>query len=257
MPDPINYSAMLAQLDVSPLLQLQQVQAQKRESAANEQYRQQQIGLLRQEAQEKAAQREAYDADVQVYMADPSSANLMGLIAKHPDQHQALRTMADQQDAAVKRRNFEAAMTLGGLVSAGQMDKALIVARKRREALANAGESTEITDSMITALQNGDAAAVRAVTGLVIAASGEPNQTKPVLETLGWDAASRRAERDDARADAAAVETQRHNRVTEGQGAARVRLSQQAGDRAATKAHAGTKPKAGAYTDAQLDGMLN
>jgi len=252
---PIDYQSMLTQLDVSPLLQLQQVQAQKREAGENRALRQQTVDIARSKAAADQAQEAAYRSGVDAYLKNPTSAALTDLTVRFPDQYQALRQAAEQQSAAVKKRNLDFAMRVGGLTAAGQTDKAISITEARIEALRTAGESTEISDDLLAALKSGDLARAKGAAGLVIASSADADQTKPILEALRWDAGSERAARDDARADAAAVETQRHNRVTEGQGAARVDLSRQASARAAAKGKG--RGKKGAYTNAQLDALIS
>lgn len=232
--DPINYSAMLTQPDFNPLMQGLQLRKQNRALDEQTKIQQQRIDLARQEAEAKTAKEVAWQADIGGYMANPTTQGIQDLFLKHPEQSTALKALADQQTGAQKTRNVNAAMRLGGFLNAGLNDQAVKDLEQRRAALAETGESTEVTDAALAAIKSGDLTKAKAIAGIVIGGTlGE--DAGPVLDALGFsDKARRDAARDD-RQERHQNESERHNRVMEGQGASRVGLSAAAGARAAAK----------------------
>jgi hypothetical protein len=232
-------------LDVTPLLQLAQVRQQKkRDEAQTEQdvartaAVQQQARIAATKEQERQSEELAWKFGVQNVFVDPSTESFTKLMAQFPNRITEIKTLSEAQSGAQRTRNVQAAMTLGGLVNSGMNDRAVAFLQERRGALVEGGESTEVTDDLIDALKKGETARVKALSGMVIIGTlgeGAPD----VLETLGWGPKAQEKAADNARADRAQAETERHNRKVEGQGDARVGLSREAGARAGRKGSGG------------------
>lgn len=253
---PINYSQNMAQLDVSPLFALARQLEANRANRAEEAQRDIQIGIAQAEQDRKVAADAAWQTDVKTAFENPTTENFQRLY-QHSGKLDAAKALYSNYTDEQKTRNLNAAMEVGGLLNAGNNELALKKLKDRRTALANGGESTEITDSMIADLESGDAARVnhaKAKAGTVIAMSIDPEKAGPLLDRLGYGA-TYQLEREKF------DETKRHNRATEGVADARLGISQAASARADRKAAGGGKGgggkgRKGAYSDAQLDALI-
>lgn len=184
---PINYSGMLEQFDVTPLLQGLQVGAQRRQARSLEQARRAEAIFAQQDAQRKQAEAAAYQADVAAVIANPTAEGYQALFLKHPQMREATAASLESYSDGQRTRNLDAAMNVAGLLQSGNTAGALDALKKRRAALEGK-ESTEITDSLIGMLESGDpeqAAKAKGLAGFVIA-SQLGDKAAPVLERLGF-----------------------------------------------------------------------
>lgn len=262
MASPINYSSMLEQLDVTPLLQGLQQRGVNRQIEAQAQLREQQGAAL----QAKAEQQAADDANWNAWVAngDHSLTGYQDAMLKFPGHFEQLKAGAEAQTAGQKTRNLQGAMRLGGFINAGLTDSAIADLETRRAALVQNGESTEITDAALAALKKGDIATAKKLAGIVITGT-LGNDGVDVMKTLGWDEGTARAERNEDRAD------RRLDQADARQAAADRRAAQSdaRAERREARADArearmaagggkggGKKGGKGAYSDATLDALL-
>lgn len=215
---PIDYGSMLTQIDTTPLLQGLQVRDQRRQGQAVVATQRARVDIAQAEAERAAAGDEAWKNAISGVMANPTTQGFTDLALQFPDKHAAIKAASDQQTAAQRTRNVQAAMTLGGYVNSGMNDRAKQFLTERRGALAENGESTEVTDDLIQALDKGDVKRIKALTGLVISGTlGEG--AGEVLDTLGYSEKARRDaakdERDERRADLADKREERMSRATD------------------------------------------
>ncbi len=251
---PIDYNSMLTQLDLSPLLRGRQLQLQRQENQAQIESQQARTAILQQEADRKAAEDAAWQSWAQGSRGkDLTAADWSDAMLRFPDRFQQLKAASDAQTASQRTRNVQAAMNLGGLLNAGLKDQALANLKERRAALAEAGESTEITDAAISAVQKGDLATAKQIAGSVILGTlGEDGLG--VMESIGWGPKAKKAEADAALEREKFDETKRHNRASE---AAQVRDDVRADKKAAAGGKGGGKKGAGKFSDAQLDALIS
>jgi hypothetical protein len=245
---PINYTGQQAQLDVDPLFALARQLEQRRAIRAEEEQRAAQIDLAQRKFDAEQAREGEWSSAVGSVLANPTTEGFQNLF-RFTDKIDAAKQLLGNYTDAQRNRNLTAAMEVGGLLNAGNNDLALKKLQDRRVALVNAGESTEITDSIIADIESGDPARInraRGVAGTVIATSVDPEKAGALLDRLGYSA-TYQLDREKFE------ESRRHNLVSEGHDAARVDLSRAAGARAAAKGKGG---KSGGYSDAQLDALL-
>jgi hypothetical protein len=255
---PIDYSALLTKPDFQPLMRGLQIRRENQQADAQEEYQQQRIGIAQQEIDAKAAKDAAWQTDIGSVMANPTTVGFQQLFLKHPEQAGAIKQASDAQTEAQKTRNVQAAMRLGGFLNAGLPDQAVKDLEQRRAALAEAGESTEITDAAISAIKAGDMTKAKALAGMVIAGTlGE--DAGDVLDTLGYSEKARRDrekdDRDEKRLDLTERRVLNSERATSAAIAGRSRDDARADRKAAGGGKGGGK-KGGAYSDAQLDALL-
>lgn len=184
---PIAYDQMLPQLDVSPLLQGLQIGEQRRFRRAQTEAQTLALSQAQAEADQKAARQAAYQADVDAVLKSPTPEGYQRLLLQYPEQREAINAGLDSYSDGQKSRNLDAAMSVAGLLSAGNTDGALKVLKDRKTAL-NGVESTEITDSLIGMLESGDPAKImqaKGLAGFVISAQ-LGDKAGPVLNRLGF-----------------------------------------------------------------------
>lgn len=253
---PINYAGMLTQPDFTPLLQGLQLRRQNKAIEAQTEIAQQKVDLATQEAQAKAQQNAAWQGAVGNALQNPTTENYQKLFA-YPDRIDAAKQLLGNYTDQQKNRNLSAAMEVGGLINAGATDSAIAKLKDRRTALAQAGESTEITDHIIANLESGDPAKITQAKGLAgtVIAMTLGDKAGPVLDSLGYGAKAEDRKADNARQAAAQAETMRHNRAMEGNAAGNLSLARQREGRVA-KGGGGKGGKKGAFTDSQLDALL-
>jgi hypothetical protein len=131
--EPINYLAMVPQQDF-----LRDIQGGLQLGDAYRQAQQQQ------QAQQIAQQQEAqYQADVAAFNARPSAQAAAALALKWPKQREAAKQAWDQQDAALRKSQGEAALQVGFALESGNTAAAKDLLQNRIAALDNSGmEST-------------------------------------------------------------------------------------------------------------------
>lgn len=157
-------------------IQQQQVDTQKQAMAAK-------IA----EAQQEAAQAQAFKADAESVISNPTPEGFRSLLLRYPKMHEGLKQAWDQYSDGQKSRNTEAASSVYAALSNGRSDLALSILKQRREALAQGGESTEITDSLIEMVESGDPQKIqqaKGMAGFVLANATGPEKIGSTLESL-------------------------------------------------------------------------
>lgn len=254
MVDPINYSGLLTQVNLAPL---QQGLAQRRQNQIVEDQLQerQQVRQLAQAKFEYDKQKDAdYLAAVEAYKQNPTPAALRDLAIRFPDQSAALMKAGESYSGAQKQDLLGAGFGALGALSAGKNDLAIKTLEDRVTALKGSGIDTSHTQAAIDMIKSGDTKGAQAYLSYAMSGLVGADHAAGILDSLGVGAKAEDRRADNERQAAQQAETARHNRVIEGQGAARVDLSRQAGARAA--ANAGKKKGKGAFSNADLDALL-
>jgi len=222
MGQPINYDALLTQLDFSPLVQgLQLRQANKARQAA--------VQLARDKFTLDQQQDAEYIQAVNDYRADPSAERLRDLSIRFPDKQEALSKAADSYDAGAKRNLVEAASSALGALAANKPDAAIGVLERRRAGLKNSNVDTTQTDQAIALIRSGDTTGARAMLSYALSGLVGGEHTASMLDTLGYGGKAEERAADRAFKDRQQSETERHNRATEGTANARVAVSAKKG----------------------------
>ena len=224
---PINYGAMLPQLDFTGLQRGLAIRDDRRQAQQVTDARMAQIQLATDKAAREAADKARYQDRVKEVLENPSTEAYQRMFLEFPDQLDGLKAGLESYTGAQKSRNMNAAMEVLGLVNAGAVPAAVARLKARRTALAEAGETTEITDTIIADLESGDEKRIARAKGTAAFALYPMlgDDADKVLNTLGLGA---KAETDDRRLDIA----ERRAETAEEQGERRLGLSERAADRA-------------------------
>lgn len=236
--DPINYSGMLTQLDLSPLQRGLGMRRDNRQQDAQIQNQQAIRQLAEQKFSAEMANDQAYQQALTEFKANPTSQGVLDLSARFPDHAKALEDGFKTYTAGQQQDIIRTTTTVLGALHAGNRDLAVQNLTERRDALRRAGVDTTHTDAAIKMVQSNDPAEQKqgqAYLAMVLTGAIGGEAASGILDRFGYGAKAENQAADNARADATAAETARHNRVMEGQGAARVDLSRAAGARAAAK----------------------
>lgn len=136
----------------------------------------QSLNIQNQQAGVQAQRQQSFQADVANYLAitDPKkqTSALAGLIAKYPEQKDALAKSWGVQDQAKKSADFG---WMGGVVAAFDNNKPEIAReqlKRRRAADAAAGLDTSNDDDWLAAIESGDPKAIAYVRGAMLANMG-------------------------------------------------------------------------------------
>jgi hypothetical protein len=251
---PINYTAGLAQLDASPLVQALGIRRQNQAQKAESQARAQQAQLARDKFVYDQQKDADYQEAVKAYQANPTPQALRDLGMQFPEQSERLVKAGDSYTTAAKQDLVGAGFSALGAIAAGNTPLAIDTLQRRRDGLANSGVDTSHTDAAIQMLKDGKSKEATAYLSYAMSGLVGADHAASILDQLGYGAKAEDRRADNERQAAGQAETARHNRVEEGQGAARVQLSREAGARAAK--NGGGRSKKAPYSDAQLDALI-
>jgi hypothetical protein len=149
--DPAGLISQLLSPQASNGLQagMQQYQDRQTQDAANQQ--QLQFGAAKlQQAQAQQAQAQAYQSDVNAYFKDPKPENLASLVAKYPEQANALKSSYDIMDAPAK----ESRLTQYGQLYTAAKNGRADLAGQQLDNIISAEQSKGITDTDATDLRD-------------------------------------------------------------------------------------------------------
>ena len=203
MVDPINYGALMPQLDLSPLTRgLQQRQANQFQSAQLQEQKDR-TQLAQRQFELKAQDQQAYLAAVEAYRENPSPAALRDLGIRFPDHQKELQDAGDSYTASQKQDLIGAGFSALGAISAGNVPLAIDTLTKRRDAFKNSGIDTSHTDSAIQMLKDGKIKEATAYLSYAMGGLVGTDHAAGVLETLGVGGKADDRRADNARADKA------------------------------------------------------
>jgi hypothetical protein len=256
MVDPINYGALLTQINLAPL---QQAAALRQEGKFQKEkiLEQQRTTQLARTKFEYDQQRDTeYKNAVEAYLTNPASTpqDLFNLEMRFPDQSGRMAEAGQSYRMSQQQDMLGAGMGAIGALAAGKNDLAIKTLQDRVTALQNSGVDTSHTQAAIDMIKSGNVSGARNYLSYVLSPLTGAEHMAAMLDSFGVGAKAEDRRADNERQAAQQAETARHNRVTESQGAARVDLSRQAGARAA--ANVGKKKGKAAYSDADLDALL-
>jgi len=207
---PINYGALMEQLDTSPLMQGfqlrnqgQALQEQSLDRQAMRADQQQRIQLAQAKFTADQANDAAYQEGLGSYLSNPTPQALLELSARFPEHQKALQDGADSYSAGQKNDLVVAATSTLGALSAGKTDLAIKTLNERRDALAKAGINTDQTDAVIDLVKNGKTREAQGYLGYALSGLIGPEHSSSMLQTLGIGAKADNAEAAAARADRA------------------------------------------------------
>jgi hypothetical protein len=163
--------------------------------------RQQQIGIMQQnadaqtaEAQAQAiklaqgmAQLRAYQRDASSVISNPSPEGYRALMLKYPEMHDSLKNAWDSYGEGQRQRDTEAASKVYAALSSGRTDLALQLVKDRKTALAGTGADTKTEDALIDMIESGDPAKIKqaqGMAGFALASAIGPDKIGPTLEAL-------------------------------------------------------------------------
>lgn len=239
---PIDYSSLLTQLDVTPLMQGLQLRNNRRQIQDMRDERQERVQIAKAQFTQEQLENKQYQTDVADLTTNFSPEKLRNLAWKYPDHQKALEDGFATYGRGVQQDVIRATTHVMGALSSGNKDVALRTLDDRMAALDKAGINTDETTALRRLIQSDDPAdAQRAYSMLGIIMSGAvgPEHAAGMMETMGLGAKAEDRRRDNARLDADLDERRRHNRVMEGQGSERIGVSRDREARVAAKGSGG------------------
>lgn len=197
---PINYAGMMAQLDISPVLQA--VELRDRRAAVEAQRAQ--VAAATQLAQNKFTvemnENAEYRAALEDYSAAPTAEKLRDIGMRFPDHAKALQDGAAAYTEAQRRDVLGTGTAVLGSLSAGLNDQAIKALTERRTALANSGINTDQTDAAIKLIRDGKIDQAKAYLSYAMSGLVGADHMASIMTSLGI---GQKAENDDRRLDIA------------------------------------------------------
>jgi hypothetical protein len=243
--DPVNYQALLTQVNFAPLMQGLQMRNERQSATAA---RTEQTAL-RQLAEAKFTREQDEDkrwrADLADLSTDFTPEKLRDVMWKHPDKQDALKSGFDTYTSQQQRDVISASFSVLSAMQAGKPDVAAKVLSDRQSALAKGGINTDQTEALLRLVKSDDPAdrqRAHAMLGMVMAGAVGPEHAAGVMENLGIGAKAERQTRKDQLDQDEFDERRRHNRASEGVAAGNLALSRQREGRVARGGGKAVKP---------------
>lgn len=197
--EPVNYGALLTQLDLSPIAQgLQRRDQRQALRAATEQQRN--TGqLARDEFDAAQSQARDYAASVDEVVRHPTFENFSAHQLRFPKQIEASKQAWDTYDDGMKRTNMGYMLRLHGLIKSGNLPDAVKLTEERKASLENdfdrdgkpgAAVNTTETSTILSMLKSGDPKQVEAARGLALYGVGlaaGPDKFADIIKSVGGD----------------------------------------------------------------------
>jgi len=187
MVEPLNYAALLGTDNfVSPLdreLQRTLTQTQNQQAQVQTQALQQ-----RMQAEQAAQERQkAYETSLQGVLASGDQRELSRLLARFPENKDALKASWDQMDALEQRSNLRQAVGVWSALNSGNTESAIKQLEARITADRQAGEDSSEDEERLTMLKSGNPSQINQVKGELglFMASVVPEKFASVVEQLG------------------------------------------------------------------------
>lgn len=138
----------------------------------------------------QAARQQRYDTDVRMALESGDPRALSELIAKYPEQKDALKASWDQMDSLKQRSELRQAAGIWSALNAGNTDVAIKQLEQRITSDRAAGEDTSDDEEQLALLKSGDPKAINSVKGRLglFMASVVPDKFASVVEQLGTGA---------------------------------------------------------------------
>jgi hypothetical protein len=229
---PIDYGALQAKLDFSPLVEaLQRRQAKKNIQADNER-QDKTVQLAREQFTLKRQEHAAYLADVEAYKADPTPGNLRNLGLSHPDLSDQIYKAGNSYTTAAKQDLVGSGFSAIGALAAGNPDLAVSGLEKRITGLKNSGVDTSHTQAVVDMIKAGKTKEATAYLSYAMAGLVGTDHAAGIMETLGVGGKADDKRADNERADARAELEER--RVTNSERATNAAIAR--GDAASSRA---------------------
>lgn len=260
--EPINYGALQTQLDLSPL---QRGGAMRRDNRAQEAQELDQRER-RQLAQAKFTQEQEGDVEFQEWLKtfslNPNPMDLLFGASKFPSHANALQEGFKGYKTAQQQDIIGTVVGAMGMVSAGNAAGAVAKITERRDALKRNGIDTTQTDAAIELFKSPDPVkqkqGVALLSTVLWGAVGSDDAAK-IMSSFGLGAKDDLAERKLAQTDRSLELRERSVDASIARSdAANARADRAEARRGASGGSGGKgRGKKGAYTDAQLDALIN
>lgn len=236
---PINYGAMLTQLDFSPL----QRGLQQRDNKQALQAQMERQGAIQQLAQRqfeaKAADQQAYIEAVNAYKANPTPVALRDLGIRFPEHQKELQDAGDSYTSVQKQDLIGAAVSSLGALAVNKPDLAIKTLTDRVTALKDSGIDTSHTQAAIDMIKNGDIKGATAYLSYATAGLVGADHTAGIMETLGVGGKAEDRRADNERQDRMLAVRERATDAQISRGEAASARAERAADRADRKAAGG------------------
>lgn len=171
----------------NPYRETQQVTQDQQQQQGNAQALQ--LGALKLAAiGQQHEQAQQYAADVKAALDHPSSQNFAALMAKYPEQHEALKQAWDAQDAPTKQANLQQLGNVFSFLSNNKPDLAAKSLQARIDAERAQGMDTSDDEQILGLLTSGnpdDVKAAKGIAGYHLASALGPEKYGQTLKDLG------------------------------------------------------------------------
>lgn len=127
----------------------------------------QELGMQVAKAAQQLHDKQVFDEDLTHVLVNPSADNISGLILKHPEYANEIKSAWDLKDKAAKQSDLTQLGEIYSAATAGKWDLAAKTARARLEADQAAGQADDGDEEMVKALESGDPVQQKAALGMI------------------------------------------------------------------------------------------
>jgi hypothetical protein len=237
--DPINYSGLLAQVDLRPLQQGLALRDQRQQIAQQREQQRRTVQLAESKFTEELNRNAEYRAALEQYRDDPTPEALRDLAFRFPEHQEALAAGAKTYTAEQAQDVLRTGASVLGSLAAGNTQLATDQLKRRRDGFARAGINTDQTDAIISLVGEGKIKEAQAMVAYAMSGLVGPDHMASLMDTLGVGKKAEDRAADNERQDRALDIRERATDATIARGEAASARAERAADRADRKAAEG------------------
>lgn len=243
---PIDYSSQLTKINMQPLMQGLALRNERQQLKEAQAERAERKHLAEAKFTQQQDEDKVWLADLADLSANFSPEKLRNTMWKHADKQEALANGFSTYSRHVQQDVIKSTSSVLSALASGNTELAGKVLNERRAALSNGNINSDQTDALYRLVKSADPAdrqKAYAMLGTIMSGAVGPEHAAGMMETMGIGAKAEDRRLDNDRQAAAAAETARHNRASEGVAAGNLRLSRQREGRVSRNVgRAGAKP---------------
>jgi hypothetical protein len=227
---PINYSGLLTQINAQPLMQGLVLRNDRQQLNNAQAERAERKHLAEVKFTQQQEEDKVWHADLADLAADFTPEKLRDTMWKHPDKQEALSNGFSTYSRSVQQDVIKSTASVLSALASGNPDLAGNVLQERRDTLVKGNINSDQTDALYRLVKSDDPAdrqKAYAMLGTIMSGAVGPEHAAGMMETMGIGAKAEDRRLDNERQAAAAAETARHNRVSEGVASGNLALSRQ------------------------------
>jgi hypothetical protein len=243
---PIDYSSQLTKINVQPLMQGLQLRNERQQAKEAQAERTERVQLAKAQFTRQQDEDKVWHADLTDLSTDFTPEKLRNTMWKHPDKQEALSNGFSTYTRNIQQDVIRSTTSVMSALASGNSDLAAKVLIDRRTGLEQGNINSDQTDALYRLVKSTDPAdrqKAYAMLGTIMSGAVGPEHAAGMMETMGIGAKAEDRRLDNDRQAAAAAETARHNRASEGVAAGNLQLSRQREGRVSRNVgKAGAKP---------------